>query len=202
MITARPAEPHSPPVTCRWTAARRHEVGALPVRLDLTPRAGGTIQSRTLSGEACGGRVHMPTRCSSSGHTSRRKAAKRATRARRERARGAARSGAPEQWRPDQCTTRRASASVAGATTTDRWHRSNTLPPARAAQLHREAHRKLSEQTPGFERDERVEGKRTAASRVREEVCRHVDLPSPSVVILLATAAPRCGCGASIMVGT
>ena len=156
----------------------------------------------TLSGEACGGRVHMPTRCSSSGHTSRRKAAKRATRARRERARGAARSGAPEQWRPDQCTTRRASASVAGATTTDRWHRSNTLPPARAAQLHREAHRKLSEQTPGFERDERVEGKRTAASRVREEVCRHVDLPSPSVVILLATAAPRCGCGASIMVGT
>ena len=132
----------------------------------------------------------------------RRKAAKRATRARRERARGAARSGAPEQWRPDPCTTRRASASVAGATTTDRWHRSNTLPPARAAQLHREAHRKLSEQTPGFERDERVEGKRTAASRVREEVCRHVDLPSPSVVILLATAAPRCGCGASIMVGT
>ena len=93
------------------------------------------------------------------------------------------------------------SASVAGATTTDRWRRSNTSLTARAAQVHKEAHRKLSEQAPGFERDERIAGARTAASRVREEVCRHVTLQSPCAVILLATAAPRGSCGADSIAG-
>ena len=45
----------------------------------------------------------------------------------------------------------------------------------------------------GFERDERAAYMRTAASGVRDEVRRHVDLPSPCAVILLATAAPRAG---------
>ena len=92
------------------------------------------------------------------------------------------------------------SVSVARTTRTDRRRHSNT---SQLCVPHTCAERDTAccqSERAGFERDERAAGMRTVASGVREEMHRHVDLPSPPAVILLATAAPARPCGEYSMV--
>ena len=169
---------------------RRHTSWRARARGRAQGHHGGGIQSRSVGGDACGGRARAPARGSSSAFATRCSAARGATRARRERAFGAARSGAPERRRPQSCTTRRQAPAVsARRRLTDTA--APTHPCLRALHAYVERHTPCYQSKRAwFELDERAVGIRTAASGVREEVRRHVVLPSSRAVILITAAAP------------